>query len=60
MDELTKDFFRYQVLAYYKSFCSGNSSDGKMHHMRYIYEQMLKYKDDFSEHIDLCNQILMQ
>lgn len=61
MDELTKDFFRHQVLEYYKSFCSGTSSDGKMSHLKYIYNQMLENPcDDFIEYIDLCNQIISQ
>lgn len=61
MDGLTKDFFKYQVLEYYKSFCSGTSSDGKMEHLKYIYNQMLENPcDEFIEYIDLCNQIISQ
>lgn len=61
MDELTKDFFKHQVLQYYRSFCSGTSSDGKMKHLKYIYNQMLENPcDEFIEYIDLCNQIISQ
>jgi hypothetical protein len=61
MDGLTKDFFKHQVLEYYKSFCSGASSDGKMEHLKYIYNQMLENPcDEFIEYIDLCNQIISQ
>lgn len=61
MDELTKDFFKHQVLQYYRSFCSGTSSDGKMKHLIYIYNQMLENPcDEFIEYIDLCNQIISQ
>lgn len=61
MDALTKDFFKHQVLEYYKSFCSGTSSDGKMEHLKYIYNQMLENPcDEFIEYIDLCNQIISQ
>lgn len=61
MDGLTKDFFKHQVLEYYKSFCSGTSSDGKMEHLKYIYNQMLENPcDEFIEYIDLCNQIISQ
>lgn len=61
MDGLTKDFFKHQVLEYYKSFCSGAISDRKMEHLKYIYNQMLENPcDEFIEYVDLCNQIISQ
>lgn len=58
MDALTKDFFKHQIMVYYKAVCRGDIMTPSLrHHIEYIRDEMSKEEELF-DYVSLANQML--